>query len=418
MVIREVVREGRDSVFENITSGNQPLEPPPGHSGLNSETRFTNGLIGTTPGPAFSRLRLPPSSPLPPSNPFSSLVVAARRCRGVTTALPFCFPLKSITYSQISNPTVRFRPPQCYSPAGLPELNASPGRPFLFSGAAPPMTARQIRRAQERKAAKLARKSQSASTPEPAQTDWTPAGAPAPEHEEISPQIHSGQRLAANRLNALLSTGPLTPEGKAKSSLNAVKTGLTGRTVLLSSDDAALYAEHCDRFAVLYAPVGPQESALVQSLADTEWRLHRIPALEHSIYAVGRARFAEQYQAEDPALRPGLIELETYLVYEKQLRNLHVQETRLRRQREKDTAELQHLQNGRKNSERDASVAIAPPKSPAKTQALPLAAAASAATIAANGFEFSTLPVQAPSQLLPATYANQIEASMEYHRRD
>lgn len=45
----------------------------------------------------------------------------------------------------------------------------------------------------------------------------------------------SERRLAANRANTQLSTGPRTPEGKAKSSLNAVKTGLAGRTVLLST---------------------------------------------------------------------------------------------------------------------------------------------------------------------------------------
>ena len=43
----------------------------------------------------------------------------------------------------------------------------------------------------------------------------------------------SDRRLAANIANAQLSTGPRTSAGKSKSSLNAVKTGLTGRTVLL-----------------------------------------------------------------------------------------------------------------------------------------------------------------------------------------
>src|SRR4051812_41110289 len=46
----------------------------------------------------------------------------------------------------------------------------------------------------------------------------------------------SNRRLAANRANARRST----EAGKATSSLNAVKTGLTGRTVLLPHEDAAL----------------------------------------------------------------------------------------------------------------------------------------------------------------------------------
>ncbi|MDQ2776281.1 MAG: hypothetical protein M3Y57_15390, partial [Acidobacteriota bacterium] len=49
---------------------------------------------------------------------------------------------------------------------------------------------------------------------------------------------------AANRRNCQLSTGPTSETGKANSSLNALKTGLTGRTVLLPAEDAAAYAAH------------------------------------------------------------------------------------------------------------------------------------------------------------------------------
>jgi hypothetical protein len=73
-------------------------------------------------------------------------------------------------------------------------------------------------------------------------------------------------RLAANRANALLSTGPTTSEGKAKSSLNAVKTGLTGRTALLTSEDAALYETHVERFREELQPVGERETQLVPIL--------------------------------------------------------------------------------------------------------------------------------------------------------
>ncbi|MBV9266892.1 MAG: hypothetical protein JO061_12055, partial [Acidobacteriaceae bacterium] len=79
-------------------------------------------------------------------------------------------------------------------------------------------------------------------------------------------------QIAANQKNAQLSTGPTSETGKAKSSLNAVKTGLTGRTVLLPGDDAALYESHVAQFVKHFEPTGEQEQNLVQSLADTEWR--------------------------------------------------------------------------------------------------------------------------------------------------
>src|SRR5438874_10633244 len=109
----------------------------------------------------------------------------------------------------------------------------------------------------------------------------------------------AASQIAANQKNAQLSTGPTSDTGKTKSSLNAVKTGLTGRTVLLPGDDAALYEAHVSEFMKRLAPVGENEQNLVQSLADTEWRLLRIPALEMGIYAVGRIEFAELFATED-----------------------------------------------------------------------------------------------------------------------
>ncbi len=51
-------------------------------------------------------------------------------------------------------------------------------------------------------------------------------------------------QIAANEKNAQLSSGPVSPEGKKVSSHNAVKTGLTGQTVLLPSDNVAAYEAH------------------------------------------------------------------------------------------------------------------------------------------------------------------------------
>jgi len=156
------------------------------------------------------------------------------------------------------------------------------------------------------------------------------------------------KKIEANQRNAQLSTGPTSEAGKAKSSLNAVKTGLTGRTVLLPGDDAARYEAHVAQFFGGFQPVGDDERNLVQSLADTEWRLQRIPGLEMGIYALGRLEFAELFTTEDEAVRRHLIEAKIFLAYQRQLNNLSIQEGRLRRQREKDTAVLRDLQDQRR----------------------------------------------------------------------
>jgi len=51
----------------------------------------------------------------------------------------------------------------------------------------------------------------------------------------------SEARNIANINNAQHSTGPRTEEGKAASSLNSLKHGLTAKTVLLPGEDPALF---------------------------------------------------------------------------------------------------------------------------------------------------------------------------------
>jgi hypothetical protein len=169
----------------------------------------------------------------------------------------------------------------------------------------------------------------------------------------------SPQRLAANRANAQLSTGPRTDAGKAKSSLNAVKTGLTGRTVLLPSEDAEAYETHLLSYLEEYAPVGVRETQLVQNLADTQWRLDRIPSLENGIFALGRLRYAELFQ--DPEAMH-LLDTHILLQEAKHFKNLHLQESRLRRHYQQDAKELKELQAQRKKEQEEQAKQAAPPK--------------------------------------------------------
>ncbi len=226
------------------------------------------------------------------------------------------------------------------------------------------MTPRSIRRAAERKRMKLERKNQRSLTPD------------AQPQEEAALEFISERQLLANRMNAQFSTGPTSPEGRVTSSLNAVKTGLTGRTVLLPSDDAAEYQRHIRAIEAELRPIGAIERELVQSIADTFWRLRRISGLEAAIFAQGHVEFEGCFDQYDASLRAGMIELQTFTKYEKQLRNLQLQEGRLTRRREKEMAELQKLQQARKTRE---------------AEALETAAEANQPFVSAeNGFEFST----------------------------
>ncbi len=168
-----------------------------------------------------------------------------------------------------------------------------------------------------------------------------------PKQQQQHPQS-SDARLNANRNNAQHSTGPRTIEGKTISSQNAIKTALTGRTVLLPTDDADLYHSHLEAFRQEWQPSGQRETVLVQSLGDNAWRIERMASLEAAIYAKGRAFFAESYPHESAPVRKQLIELDIYQGNERELRNLALYESRLRRQRDRDLAELRFLQQERR----------------------------------------------------------------------
>jgi hypothetical protein len=76
------------------------------------------------------------------------------------------------------------------------------------------------------------------------------------------------------------STGPRTAAGKQRSSMNALRHGLTAASAVLPSEDQAAYDNHRRGFFNEYQPATPTETQLTQELADTAWRLNRIPSLE------------------------------------------------------------------------------------------------------------------------------------------
>jgi hypothetical protein len=138
-------------------------------------------------------------------------------------------------------------------------------------------------------------------------------------------------RAAINRANSQHSTGPRTESGKQRSSLNALRHGLTARSAVLPSEDPAAYENHRRQFVDEYQPATPTETQLVGELADTSWRLNRIPLLE-----------------ADLLTRADIDILDAHRL----LNSLSVQSQRLSRQFQKALDQLRDIQADRRRRER------------------------------------------------------------------
>ena len=95
----------------------------------------------------------------------------------------------------------------------------------------------------------------------------------------------SPARVQANRANSQLSTGPRTPEGKLRSSVNALRHGLTSKMVLLPEDDLEAYNAFKRAFFDDLKPKRVLEEQLAYTLVNTRWRWNRCLAFEESILA-------------------------------------------------------------------------------------------------------------------------------------
>jgi hypothetical protein len=87
-------------------------------------------------------------------------------------------------------------------------------------------------------------------------------------------------QIEANRRNAQLCTGPKTEEGKARSSQNALKTGIYSKAEVLITESQETYEQLIAAFYEQFAPATPQEACLVDALIRYEWLSRRYMAAD------------------------------------------------------------------------------------------------------------------------------------------
>jgi hypothetical protein len=167
----------------------------------------------------------------------------------------------------------------------------------------------------------------------------------------MSPE-QSTARAGINRANSQYSTGPKTPEGKQRSSLNALRHGLTGQVVVMPTEDLEAYQSHLESFTGEYNPKGATEANLVQALADTSWRLNRVAALETNLLTLGIASDLSPLPGAPQQIRDAMSIVAALESQSKALSNLSLHSQRLSRQFERTVAQLRDLQKTRLSKEK------------------------------------------------------------------
>ena len=112
------------------------------------------------------------------------------------------------------------------------------------------------------------------------------------------------QQIAANRLNAQLSTGPKTEAGRKRSSLNALSHGLTGQVTTMPDEDRAAHDQFSKALMKDLSPDGAKPYPR-DRLAKSSTAGRRISAIEDNIFALGQLQNGGQACPDVPQIDAG-----------------------------------------------------------------------------------------------------------------
>jgi hypothetical protein len=163
----------------------------------------------------------------------------------------------------------------------------------------------------------------------------------------------SEARRRANQENAKQSTGPRTPEGKQRSSLNATRHGILAQVILLPEEDLAAYNKFTIDYAAGLNPVGTVEIQLAHACADLQFRLHRMAAAEHNLFAIGHEENGDKWNTGDSESHAALTFADTLRRSKDPIATLTIYEQRLSRRLLQTLNQLREMQAERRKLEQE-----------------------------------------------------------------
>jgi hypothetical protein len=107
-------------------------------------------------------------------------------------------------------------------------------------------------------------------------------------------------QIEANRRNSLHSTGPRTPEGKAVSRFNALKSGIHAEAQIIPGENPAELEALSAGYYEQFHPASPIACFLVDTLIHADWQLRRLRRLEAQLWTSQLSEIKED--AEDAPL--------------------------------------------------------------------------------------------------------------------
>ena len=118
---------------------------------------------------------------------------------------------------------------------------------------------------------------------------------------ETTPPKRTRAEIA--RANGAKSRGPVTPEGKARSSQNARRHGLFARDVLLPNESSAEFQDLLHTHLERFRPQTPIESELVSAMTLARWRSLRLDSIETNLFTYELESASPEVDASSPEIR-------------------------------------------------------------------------------------------------------------------
>ena len=109
-------------------------------------------------------------------------------------------------------------------------------------------------------------------------------------------------KAESSRINGAKSRGAVTPEGRANSSMNAVRHGMTAKTLILCNENQDQFLEIMNAYFDYFQPSNQIEVDLISEMVAARWRLRRVWRYETAILDLEMDAQAPDFEKAFPDL--------------------------------------------------------------------------------------------------------------------